>query len=193
MQKVFWGHLPHQFGIWKCCFCSHLFFLLFFQLLQEQKHITGSHSSASEASQEAVNQSFEILLEKEKQKIEANLHPFAITQPVAFSEEMLSKFDWSPTVRSCLQAFKLVKEDFEILRKSYFTNERGISLMARGFLTENSILQAFPEKHFLLKRIFQFCEKNLQNNPNYFEGLVLSYALQHFAGKISLEGSKVDA
>ena len=145
-------------------FFTSLLLVIVFQLLHEHKHSTGSHSSASEASQEAVNQSFEILLEKEKQKIEANLHPFAITQPVAFSEEMFSKFDWSPTARIYLHAFKLVKEGFEILRKSDFTDERGISLMARGFLTENSILQAFPEKHFLLKRIFQLCEKNLQNN-----------------------------
>lgn len=152
----------------------------------------GSHDSTAEASPDAVNQSFEILLEKLKQKTEANLHPLAISQPVAFSEEMLSKFDWSPTARIYLHAFKLVKEGFEILHKSDFTDEKGISLIALGFLTENSILQAFPKKNFVWKMIFQLCEKNLQNNPNYFEGLLLSYALQHFGGKISLERSKVD-
>ena len=121
------------------------------------------------------------------------LHPFAISQPVAFSEEMLSRFDWSPTARIYLTAFKLVKEGFEILCKSNFTDARGISLIAQGYLTENSILQAFPVKHFLLTKIFQLCEKNLKINPHFFEGLLLSFALHHFEGKMSEEGSKVDS
>jgi len=121
------------------------------------------------------------------------LHPCAILQPVAFSEEMLSRFDWSPTARIYLTAFKLVKEGFEILRKSNFTDARGISLIAQGYLTENSILQAFPEKHFLLPKIFQLCEKNLKINPHFFEGLLLSYALHHFEGKMCEEGIKVDS
>lgn len=167
--------------------------IVVFQLLQQCEQFADSkHVDASERSGEAVQQTFDILTEKLTQRFEANTHPFAISQPVLFSEEMLSTFDQSPTARIYLQAFKLVKEGFEILHKSNFTNARGISLIARGYLTENSILQAFPLEHCLLSKIFQLCEKNLQNNPNFFEGLLLSFAFAGFERKISWESSKVD-
>ena len=45
------------------------------------------------------------------QRLEANLHPLIVRQPVAFSEEMLSPFaERSPTAQIYLQAFKLVKQ-----------------------------------------------------------------------------------
>ena len=115
-----------------------------------------------------------------------------ISQPVAFSEEMLSQFDWSPTARIYLQAFKLVKQGFEILYKSNFTDGRGISLIARGFLTENSILQAFPIDRSILPDLFQLCHKNLGKNPSFFEGHVVSLAFHHLERKLSVESSKVD-
>ena len=62
----------------------------------------------SEPKPEAVNQSLEIMAEKLKQRSEAKQHPFAITEPTAFSEEMLSEFHWSPTARIYLQAFRPV-------------------------------------------------------------------------------------
>jgi len=141
---------------------------------------------------EALVQSLDILKEKWSQRSEGNLHPFVISQPVAFSEEMLCQFDWSPTARIYLQAFKLVKEGFEILHKSNFTDKRGISLIARGYLTENCILQAFPAEAFLFPLIFQLCEKNLQKNPSFFEGLVVLLATQTSKEKISEEGFRVD-
>ena len=137
-------------------------------------------------------QALDIQSEKQRQRSEANLHPFEIPEPVAFSEEMLSQFHWSPTARIYLQAFKLVKEGFKILYKSNFTNGRGISLIARGFLTENSILQAFPIKLSILRPLFQLCERNLKKNPSFFEGHVVSLALHHFERKLSVESSKVD-
>lgn len=105
---------------------------------------------------------------------------------------MLSQFHWSPTARIYLQAFKLVKEGFEILYKSNFTNGRGISLIARGYLTENSILQGFPIERSILPPLFQLCERNLKKNPSFFEGHVVALAFHHFERKLSLESSKVD-
>ena len=103
------------------------------------------------------------------QRLEANLHPLIVRQPVAFSEEMLSPFaERSPTAQIYLQAFKLVKQGFEVLYKSNFGNERGISLIAHGFLTENSILQAF------------------------LEGLLLSYALHPSGRHVSEKSAKTD-
>lgn len=133
--------------------------------------------------------------EKLRQRAEASKHPFAITQPVAFSEGMLRQFDSFPTARIYLQAYKLLKEGLEVLYKSNFTDGRGISLIAHGYLTENSILQAFPEiLNVLLPNILQLCEENLFKNPCFFEGLLLSIALRGYelAGKVSMENSKGD-
>lgn len=137
-------------------------------------------------------QALDIQSEKQRQRSEANLHPFAIPEPVAFSEEMFSQFHWSKTARIYLQAFKLMKEGLEILYKSNFTNGKGISLIARGFLTENSILQAFPFERSILRPLFQLCERNLKKNPSFFEGHVVSLALHHFERNLSVESSKVD-
>ena len=133
----------------------------------------------SEPKPEAVNQSLEIMAEKLKQRSEAKQHPFAITEPTAFSEEMLSEFHWSPTARIYLHAFRLVNQGLEILLKSNFTDERGITLIARGYLTENSILQAFPYIPLSLPDVFHLCEKSMQNNPSFFEALVVAFAF-HF-------------
>ena len=47
--------------------------------------------TASEPKTEALAQSLEIMDEKLRQRSEAKKHPFAITEPTAFSEEMLSE------------------------------------------------------------------------------------------------------
>ena len=130
--------------------------------------------------------------EKLKQRCEANVHPFVISQPVAYSEEMLSEFDWSPTARIYLKAFKLVNEGFEIIRKSNSTDERGISLIVRGYLTENSILQAFPHRQFLTPHIFELCKQSLQTNSRFFEGLVISFAFHGYERKLSAKTTKID-
>ena len=133
--------------------------------------------------------------EKLRQRAEADKHPFAITQPVPFSEEMLRQFDSFPTARIYLQAYKLVKEGLELLYKSNFADAKGISLIAHGFLTENSILQAFPEvQNLLLPNILRICEENLLKNPCFFEGLLLSFALSGYksGGKYSEEGLQGD-
>ena len=131
-------------------------------------------------------QSFEIMGEKLRQRNEKNIHPFVISRPVLYSEEMLRQYDWSPTARNYLQAYKLVNQGFEILCKSNFTDERGISFIAHGYLTENSILQAFPEIRLdpdVLPSILRLCEENLFKNSCFFEGLLLSFALRDFSGK----------
>ena len=132
--------------------------------------------------------------EKLRQRAEANKHPFAITQPVAFSEEVLRQFDSFPTAKIYLQAYKLLKEGLEVLYKSNFTDARGISLIAYGCLTENSILQAFPFQNELLANILQLCEENLYKNPCFFEGLLLSIAFcgENSTGKVSFETLKSD-
>ena len=128
--------------------------------------------------------------ERLRQRAEADGHPLAISNPVVFTEEMFHQFDWSPTARIYLQAYKLVKEGIEVLWKSNFTDERGITLIAYGFLTENSILQAFP---ILSPDILQLCEEILIRNPCFLEGLLLSYALRDFKReKCSEENSKTD-
>ena len=141
---------------------------------------------------EALIQSLEVMVEKLKQRSEAEHHPFAITEPTAFSEEMLSQFHWSPTARIYLQAFRLVNQGFEILVKSNFTDERGITLIARGYLTENSILQAFPYIHVSLPKVFHLCEKSMQNNPRFFEGLVVSFGLHFYEMKLSIKTQNTD-
>ena len=133
--------------------------------------------------------------EKLRQRAEANTHPFVITQPVAFSEEMLRQFDSFPTARIYLKAYKLLKEGLELLYKSNFANARGISLIAHGFLTENSILQAFPGiQNLLLPNILRLCEEKLLKNPCFFEGLLLSVALSGYetGGKVSEKSDTVD-
>ena len=132
--------------------------------------------------------------EKLRQRAKASKHPFAITQPVAFSDKMLTQFDSFPTAKIYLQAYKLVKEGLEVLYKSNFNDTRGISLMAQGYLTENSILQAFPLQKEPLLNILQLCEKNLYRNPCFFEGLLLSIAFRgdKLTGKVSLESLKTD-
>ena len=133
--------------------------------------------------------------EKLRQRAEANNHPFVITQPVAFSEEMLRQFDSSPTAKIYLQAYKLLKEGLEVLYKSNFTDARGISLIAHGYLTESSILQAFPLQKEWLLYIHKLCEDNVYNNPCFFEGLLLPIAFRGYelAGKVSLENLKSDS
>ena len=146
--------------------------------------------SASDVGKEALTQSCSIMAEKLKGRCE--IHPFAILQPVGFSEEMLNEFSWSPTARIYLKAFKLVKEGFEILYKSNFTDERGISLIAYGFLSENSILQAFPLNSLVITKVFHLCEVTLKKNPRFFEGLVISFAFQETERKISITSHEVD-
>ena len=171
------------------------FIVLFFcfQLLEEcLKQSVDTKHTASEVSEEAFLQTCDILKEKMKQRSEARLHPFAISQPVPLTEELLSEFVWSPTARIYLQALKQVKEGFEVLQKSNFTNERGIALIAHGYLTENSILQAFPADVYIipiLPQLFQLCEKTLEKNPYFFEALVVSFALQAYERKLSMQGS----
>ena len=114
------------------------FLFLFFQLLNKCEEAEDKQHTASKPKKEALAQSFEIMREKLKQRSEAQQHPFVITEPTAFSEEMLSAFQWSPTARIYLQALRLVNQGLEILIKSNFADERGISLLARGYLTENS-------------------------------------------------------
>ena len=157
----------------------------FFQLLWqcEQLNVT-QHFASSMKEEEALTQLFSIMAEKLKGRCE--IHPFAILQPVGFSEEMLNEFNWSPTARIYLKAFKLVKEGFEVLFKSNFTNERGISLIVYGFVSENSILQAFPSDNFVITKVFHLCEITLKKNSRFFEGLLISFAFQGHEIKLSL-------
>ncbi|XP_068751889.1 uncharacterized protein [Montipora capricornis] len=154
-----------------------------------QTHVT--QHSASNVGEEALIQSLSIMKEKLKQK--EHIHPFPILQPVAYSEEMLSEFKWSPTASIYLKAFKLVKEGFELLCESNFTAERGISLIVRGYLTENSILQAFPQWPFLKDKVLSFCEQILKKNSSFFEALVISFAFQGSMRKESIESEKIDS
>ena len=154
--------------------------IVVFQLLQQCTQSKDTPCAALDHQGKVLEQSFSIWSEKMLQRLEANLHPLNVRQPVAFSEEMLSPFaERSPTAQIYLQAFKLVKQGFEVLYKSNFGNERGISLIAHGFLTENSILQAFPLNDDFFRRVFELCEKCLKKNPQFYEGLLLSYALHH--------------
>ncbi|PFX20424.1 Uncharacterized protein YbeQ [Stylophora pistillata] len=164
------------------------------ELLQECPSDDNTKHDSSEVATEAFKQSFDILGEKFRQRAEANKHPFAIFKPVAFSEKMLHLYNWSPTGRVYLQAYKLVKEGFEVLCKSNFTDERGITLIAHGYLTENSILQAFPQiQNLLLPKILELCEESLNKSPCFFEGLHLSFALRDCTmGKRSKESCEDD-
>ena len=167
--------------------------IVVFQLLQQCTQSKDTPGASLDLKKEVLEQSFSILSEKKVQRLEANLHPLHIRQPVAFSDEMLSRFtERSPTARLYLQAFKLVKQGFEVLYKSNFSSERGISLIAHGYLTENSILQAFPVTDDFFSRVLELCETSLQKNPQFYEGLLLSYALHHSGQHVSENSDTVD-
>ena len=167
--------------------------IVVFQLLQQCTQSKDAPCAALDHQGKVLEQSFSIWGEKMLQRLEANLHPLNVRQPVAFSEEMLSPFaERSPTAQIYLQAFKLVKQGFEVLYKSNFGNERGISLIAHGFLTENSILQAFALNNNFLHRVFELCEKCLKKNPQFYEGLLLSYALHPSGRHVSEKSAKTD-
>ena len=167
--------------------------IVVFQLLQQCTQSKDTPCAALDPQGKVLEQSFSMWSEKMLQRLEANLHPFIVRQPVAFSEEMLSPFaERSPTAQIYLQAFKLVKQGFEVLYKSNFGNERGISLIAHGFLTENSILQAFPLNDDFFRRVFELCEKCLKKNPQFYEGLLLSYALHHSGRHVSEKSARAD-
>ena len=167
-------------------------FIVVFQLLQQCAQSKDTPCASLDL-KDVLEQSCNIWNEKMIQRSVANLHPLIIRQPVAFSEEMLTPFtESSPTARTYLQAFKLVKQGFEVLYKSNFSNERGISLIAHGYLTENSILQAFPLKDDFFRRVFQLCEKCLKENPQFYEGLLLSYALHPSGRHVSEKSVKTD-
>ena len=136
----------------------------------------------SEVSKEAFEQSFDVRNEKLRQRDDADKHSLAIYQPMAFPEEMLQQYEWSPTARIHLRAYKLVKEGLNILYSSNFTDERGITLIAYGYLTENAILQAFPLIPISSHNILQLCKEILIKNPCFLEGLLLSYALRDYKG-----------
>lgn len=148
------------------------------KLLQQCNLSEDTQHSASEISEDAIHQSFSIMNEKLRQSVDANKHPLAISQPFAFSEELLQQFNGSPTARIYLQAFKLVEEGIETLNTSQFTNRRGITLIAHGYLTENTILQTFPQIKSLSHNILHTCNENLHKNPCFFEGLLLAYILR---------------
>ena len=154
----------------------------FFQLLRQCEQLNVTQHFASNVREEALTQSFSIMAEKLKGRGE--IHPLTILKPVIFSEEILSEFDWSPTARILLKAFKLVKEGWEILHNSNFTNERGISLIAYGYLSNNYILQAFPLDNFVITKVFHLCEITLKKNSRFFEGLLISFAFQEHERKI---------
>lgn len=160
------------------------------RLLKQCIQTCVTQHSAKDVGGEALTQSLGILIEKLKQK--EGIHPFSISQPVGFSEEMLSEFKWSPTASIYLKAFKLVKEGFRVLCKSNFTAEKGISLIARGYLTENSILQAFPQCSLRKDEVLSFCEQILKKNSSFFEALVISVAFQGCKRKESIESKKSD-
>ena len=167
--------------------------IVVFQLLQQCTQSKDTPCAALDPQGKVLEQSFSIWSEKMLQRLEANLHPLIVRQPVAFSEEMLSPFaERSPTAQIYLQAFKLVKQGFEVLYKSNFGNERGISLIAHGFLTENSILQAFLLNDDFFRRVFELCEKCLKKNPQFYEGLLLSYALHPSGRHVSEKSAKTD-
>ena len=166
--------------------------IVVFQLLQQCAQSKDPPCAALDL-KEVLEQSCNIWNEKMIQRSVANLHPLIIRQPVAFSEEMLTPFaESSPTARTYLQAFKLVKQGFEVLYKSNFSNEGGISLIAHGYLTENSILQAFPLNDDFFRRVFELCEKCLKKNPQFYEGLLLSYALHPSGRHVSEKSAKTD-
>lgn len=167
-----------------------------FQLLRQcEESGAGSQCAVSQhiptgLSNNSAKQALEILMDKVT--CEVQQHPLTLFKPIAFSEEVLSEFDWSPTAKRYLKAFKLVKEGFEILYNSNCTDEKGISLIAHGFLTDCSILQAFPQKQFFSSRIHQLSDKVLQTNANFFEGALLWYVFHPIDSQFSVESAKVD-
>ncbi|KAJ7378754.1 hypothetical protein OS493_021340 [Desmophyllum pertusum] len=89
------------------------------------QRVMANWHNASEISDEAFKQSFGIMTEKLEQRSEENVHPFAITQPVAFSEEMLINLAGIYTIA---EANESAAEAFENGLKccpSYYEAKRG--------------------------------------------------------------------
>ena len=147
----------------------------------------------SEVSKEAFEQSFDVRNEKLRQRDDADKHSLAIYQPVAFPEEMLQQYEWSPTARIHLRAYKLVKEGLNILYSSTSLMREELHLLLMDTWPENAILQAFPLIPISSHNILQLCKEILIKNPCFLEGLLLSYALRDYkGGKFSEEHSKSD-
>ena len=136
----------------------------------------------SEVSKEAFEQSFDVRNEKLRQRDDADKHSLAIYQPAAFPEEMLQQYEWSPTARIHLRAYKLVKEGLNILYSSTSLMREELHLLLMDTWPENAILQAFPLIPISSHNILQLCKEILIKNPCFLEGLLLSYALRDYKG-----------
>ena len=154
-----------------------------------------TEGSTPEPKEDSLQESKEIATGNLKQRLESQRHPFVISQPVALTEEMLSGFALSPTAKVYLQAYKLVKKGLKVLQSEVPDKGRGLSLIAYGYLTENSIFQAFPQicASGFITDIYKVCEDNLKANPYFFEGVLLAFALHPFDIKISEASNKADA
>ena len=131
----------------------------------------------SEVSKEAFEQSFDVRNEKLRQRDDADKHSLAIYQPVAFPEEMLQQYEWSPTARIHLRAYKLVKEGLNILYSSTSLMREELHLLLMDTWPENAILQAFPLIPISSHNILQLCKEILIKNPCFLgAAFVLCFA-----------------
>ena len=70
-------------------------------------------------------------------------HPFVNTSPIILNEELLTRYPDSPTAQIYLKAYMLMDEGLKLLRSSNYTDSRGLSLFAQGYLTECTVLDSF--------------------------------------------------
>ena len=131
----------------------------------------------SEVSKEAFEKLFDVMNEKLRQRDDADKHSLAIYQPVAFPEEMLQQYEWSPTARIHLRAYKLVKEGLNILYSSTSLMREELHLLLMDTWPENAILQAFPLIPISSHNILQLCKEILIKNPCFLgAAFVLCFA-----------------
>ena len=105
-------------------------------------------------------------------------HPFVNTSPIILNEELLTRYPDSPTAQIYLKAYMLMDEGLKLLRSSNYTDSRGLSLFAQGYLTECTVLDSFVLSVMEKRHIMQFAARILRTRePLCCEGLLVNYAL----------------
>ena len=132
-------------------------------------------------------------IDNEKMLQRLSQHPFAVPNPIILNEELLSRYPDSPTAQMYLKAYKLMDEGLKILRSSNYTDSRGLSLFAQGYLTENTILHSFVLSDVERIDIMLFATRILSTGePTCFEGVFVTYALMPLISKEPEERQKLD-
>ena len=136
-----------------------------------QKPKPASEDEAFEALKESVD------IYRDKLQQQGDTHPYVMYQPLFLTEEILSQWPDSPTAQTYLKAYRLFKKGLDILYNSKFTDSAGVTYLAQGIYTENTIRHCFADQLQANERFFVnllvLIENTIANNATFFEGLAI--------------------